>query len=234
MSVLLPLPAPCLPALSSEADRLPSLLLPAFLLAAVGDLRWAAPQNATAWSGVRNATEFGPQCAQDLQGTTAGIFSSGKTTSSEDCLTLNVWTPANATASSNLAVYFWIFGGRFEGGSGDVPTYDGSGLASKDVVVVTINYRLGAFGFLAHPDLSAESGHNSSGNYGVLDQQHALRWVHDNIAAFGGNPDQIVVGGQSAGSASALDISKPLRSQAPTFGSAGVDTSYHHTQCTRL
>ncbi len=111
-----------------EADpaHVTSLPLPPPLaLAAVGDLRWAAPQNASAWEGTLNATEFGLQCAQDLSGTSAGIFSSGKTTSSEDCLTLNVWAPANATNESNLGVYFWIFGGRFEGGAGDVPTYDG-------------------------------------------------------------------------------------------------------------
>ncbi|RAH86949.1 carboxylesterase [Aspergillus japonicus CBS 114.51] len=172
-----------------------------------GENRWKAPQPATSWSGVLNATEFGPQCAQTIS--SAGIFSSGKTTTSEDCLYLNIWTPnyndTSDITSKNLPVYFWIYGGRFEGGSGDVLTYDGTGLAAKDIIVVTINYRLGAFGYLAHPELSAESGHNSSGNYGILDQQAALRWVHGNIANFGGNASQITVGGQSAGSASALD-----------------------------
>ncbi|KAF2464190.1 alpha/beta-hydrolase [Lindgomyces ingoldianus] len=173
-----------------------------------GSLRWKAPEAASSWEGVLNATEFGPQCAQNTS--SAGIFSSGKTTYSEDCLTLNIWTPAyNDTSdltSKKLPVFVWVFGGRFEGGSADVKTYDGSGLAIKDIIVVTLNYRLGAFGFLAHPDLSTESGHNSSGNYGILDQQFALRWVQDNIANFGGNPDQVVIGGQSAGSASALDV----------------------------
>ena len=172
-----------------------------------GENRWKAPQ-ATSWDGVLNATTFGLMCAQ--MPSSAGIFSTDSTQYSEDCLTLNIWTPAyNDTADvsqKNLAVYFWIFGGRFEGGSGDVKTYDGSGLASKDIIVVTINYRLGPFGFLAHPELSTESGHNSSGNYGLLDQQFALKWVKDNIGSFGGNPDQITVGGQSAGSASALDM----------------------------
>lgn len=171
-----------------------------------GSNRWKAPQTAASWTGVRNATAFGLQCAQAAG--TVGIFESASTESSEDCLTLNIWTPAyNGTsdlASKNLPVYFWIFGGRFEIGSGDVPTYDGSTLAAQDIIVVTMNYRLGAFGFLAHPDLSAESGHNSSGNYGILDQQAALQWVHDNIANFGGNPNQVTVGGQSAGSASSL------------------------------
>ncbi|KAL4922000.1 Alpha/Beta hydrolase protein [Aspergillus aurantiobrunneus] len=114
--------------------------------------------------------------------------------------------PEPKIQSKKLPVYVWIFGGRFEGGSGDVLTYDGTGLASKDIIVVTINYRLGAFGFLAHPELSKESGHNSSGNYGILDQQFALRWVNENIGNFGGNASQVTVGGQSAGSASALDV----------------------------
>jgi carboxylesterase 2 len=197
-----------------------------------GSKRWTAPTAAESWSGVLNATEFGPQCAQSYS--SAGIFSSGKTSTSEgeflspsselllvkgmenltnhltsiDCLTLNIWTPTyNNTSditSRNLPVFFWIFGGRFEGGSGDVKTYDGTRLATKDMIVVTMNYRLGAFGYLAHPELSAESGHNSSGNYGILDQQFALKWVHDNIKDFGGNPNQVTVGGQSAGSASSL------------------------------
>ncbi|KAL4802711.1 carboxylesterase [Aspergillus unguis] len=173
-----------------------------------GSKRWTPPTAPEPWTDVLNATEFGPQCAQPYS--EAGIFSTGKDSTSEDCLYLNVWTPtynkSTDIQSMNLPVYVWIFGGRFEGGSGDVLTYDGTGLASKDIVVVTINYRLGAFGFLAHPELSQESGHNSSGNYGILDQQYALRWVQDNIASFGGNPSQVTVGGQSAGSASALDM----------------------------
>lgn len=172
-----------------------------------GSNRWKAPKKPRSWSGVLNATEFGPQCAQTISD--AGIFSSGKNITSEDCLYLNVWTPTyNDTSeitTKNLPVFLWIYGGRFTGGSGDVITYDGTGLASKDIIVVTINYRLGPFGFFAHPELSAESGRNTSGNYGILDQQAALRWVHENIRNFGGNPDQVTVGGQSAGSASALD-----------------------------
>lgn len=119
---------------------------------------------------------------------------------------MNIWRPQNATATSNLPVYFWIYGGRFEGGAGSVKTYEGSGLASKDIIVVNFNYRMGPFGFLAHPDLEVESGHNSSGNYGLLDQHAALQWVKNEISAFGGNPDKITVGGQSAGSASSLDM----------------------------
>ncbi|BCS30170.1 carboxylesterase/lipase family protein [Aspergillus puulaauensis] len=171
-----------------------------------GANRWTKVGGPSYW-GELNATEFGPQCAQSISD--AGIFSSGKNTTSEDCLTLNIWTPAyknqTALSSKKLPVFFWIYGGRFAGGSGDVKTYDGTGLAQKDIIVVTINYRLGPFGYLAHPELSAESGTNSSGNYGILDQQAALHWVNENIAKFGGNPDQVTVGGQSAGSASALD-----------------------------
>lgn len=175
-----------------------------------GSSRWKAPSSPASWSRVLNATTFAPQCAQSTS--PAGIFSTGSDTSSEDCLYLNVWTPSYSSShvtrltSKKLPVFVWIYGGRFEAGSGDVKTYDGSGLASKEIIVVTLNYRVGAFGFLAHPELSAESGHNSSGNYGILDQQFALQWVHDNICNFGGNPNQVTVGGQSAGSASALDM----------------------------
>lgn len=174
----------------------------------IGPLRWQAPQPATAWSGVRNATSFGTQCAQSYS--EASLFDSGKTAVSEDCLYLNIWTPTyedtSDILSKRLPVYFWIYGGRFVSGSGDVITYDGTGLAAKDVIVVTFNYRMGPFGYLAHPELSAESPHNSSGNYGMLDQKAALEWVYANIAQFGGDPSRITVGGQSAGSASSLDL----------------------------
>ncbi|KAJ6006883.1 hypothetical protein N7451_004827 [Penicillium sp. IBT 35674x] len=172
-----------------------------------GANRWTKVSGPSYW-GALNATKFGPQCAQTISD--AGIFSSGKNTTSEDCLYMNIWTPAykegtNLT-SLNLPVLFWIYGGRFTGGSGDVITYDGTGLAAKDIIVVTINYRLGPFGFLAHPELAAETDNDTSGNYGIMDQQAALHWVNENIQKFGGNPDQITVGGQSAGSASALDV----------------------------
>ncbi|KAJ5720188.1 hypothetical protein N7493_007066 [Penicillium malachiteum] len=151
--------------------------------------RFRPPGKAESWSGVRNATVFGAQCPQPNMG--SSIFTTGA---------------KNATAGDNLPVYFWIYGGRFYMGSGDVSTYDGSALAKKDIIVVTINYRLGVLGYMAHPELSAESPHNSSGNYGVLDMISALAWVHDEIASFGGDPDQITVGGQSAGSSGALDM----------------------------
>lgn len=169
----------------------------------VGELRWTAPTPPANWSGVLNATSFGADCAQTYSA--LGLFSSGSYDISEDCLYLNVWTPSNATSTSKLPVFLWIYGGRFEGGAGSVPTYDGSHLAAKDIVVVTFNYRMGPFGFLAHPELSAESGHNASGNYGLLDQIQAITFLQEVVAAFGGNPDHITVGGQSAGSASALE-----------------------------
>ncbi|KAJ5740493.1 hypothetical protein N7493_000365 [Penicillium malachiteum] len=173
-----------------------------------GKNRWTPPKSVTPWSDVLNATSFSPSCAQ--KSGSASVLASRKSLTSEDCLYLNIWTPTYKTeaeiAEANLPVFLWIYGGRFVGGSGDVITYDGTGLASKDIIVVTINYRLGPFGYLAHPELSAVSGHNSSGNYGILDQQFALRWVVDKIAQFGGNSSQITVGRQSAGSASALDV----------------------------
>lgn len=174
----------------------------------VDELRFQPPAAPANRSATLNATTYGPQCMQMTS--SQGIFATGSTDMSEDCLYLNIWTPeynttdADEIRAKNLPVYYWIYGGRYEMGSGDVVTYDGSGLAIKDIIVVTVNYRVGAFGYLAHPLLSAESPHNSSGNYGTLDQIAGLQWVHDNIANFGGNPDQIVTGGQSAGSASSL------------------------------
>lgn len=174
-----------------------------FAIPPVGDLRWTAPTSPANWTGVLNATAFGADCAQSYSA--LGVFSSGSYDISEDCLYMNIWTPSTATATSNLPVFVWIYGGRFEGGAGSVPTYDGSHLAAKDMIVVNFNYRMGPFGFLAHPELSAESSHNSSGNYGLLDQIQALTFVQEVVSAFGGNPDHITVGGQSAGSASALE-----------------------------
>ncbi|KAJ5649648.1 alpha/beta-hydrolase [Penicillium longicatenatum] len=165
------------------------------------------PTSPKSHDGVLNATKHGPQCKQESSGS-AGIFYTGSEQMSEDCLYLNIWTPTydngEELKSKNLPVYYWIYGSRYEMGPGDVKTYDGSGLAIKDIIVVTVNYRVGAFGYFAHPELSAESAHNSSGNYGSLDQIAGLKWVHENIANFGGNPNQIVTGGQSAGSASSL------------------------------
>ena len=154
----------------------------------VGDLRWKAPQPAAHWDGVRNADKFAPQCLQGIPGITT----------SEDCLYLNVWTPAKS-ASAHVPVLVWIYGGGFSVGGTSVPTYSGEKLAQKGVVVVSISYRLGPLGFLAHPGLSAESPQHVSGNYGLLDMIAALAWIHKNIGAFGGDPNKVTIFGESAG-----------------------------------
>jgi len=160
----------------------------------VGERRWQAPRPAEPWPGVRDATRFGPRC---LQGK---IFPDIVFTDlSEDCLTLNVWTPARKPGD-RLPAMVWIHGGGFQAGAGAEPRHDGEAFARKNVVVVTINYRLGVFGFLSHPELTHESGRNASGNYGLLDQVAALRWVQDNIGAFGGDARNVTIFGESAGS----------------------------------
>jgi para-nitrobenzyl esterase len=163
--------------------------------APIGDLRWKAPKPAPPWKDVRDATEFGPQC---MQGPIFGDITFPRP-ASEDCLNLNVWTPAT-TAGERLPVMVWIHGGGFQAGAGPEPRHDGEALARKGVVVVTLNYRLGVFGFLAHPELASESGRNAAGNYGMLDQVAALAWVQENIAAFGGDPRNVTIFGESAGS----------------------------------
>lgn len=164
----------------------------------VGDLRWKPPQPPIPWRGVRPADHFGSICPQTQRNPTATI--------SEDCLFLNVWTGAKS-AAERRPVLVWFYGGRFISGAGSEPLYDGEGLARKGLVVVTMNYRTGVFGFLATPELSKESGHNASGNYGLLDQITCLRWVRKNIAAFGGDPGRVTIAGQSAGAGSVLFLS---------------------------
>jgi len=154
----------------------------------VGDLRWRAPQPAAKWTGVRPATDFAPD---PFQG-------DGKGNVSEDCLYLNIWTPAKS-ANEKVPVLVWIYGGGFSFGSTSTPVHNGEHLARKGVVLVSINYRVGPLGFLAHPELSAESPHHASGNYGLLDQIAGLQWVKKNIAAFGGDPDKVTIFGESAG-----------------------------------
>ena len=162
----------------------------------VGDLRWRPPAAAQPWEGVRKADSFGAVCPQP-----GGEMAHGMQ-QSEDCLTLNVWTGAKPGETEKRPVYVWIYGGGFIGGTGASPEFDGEGLAKKGVVVVTFNYRVGVLGFLATPELSRESGHNASGNYGLLDDVAALQWVQRNIAAFGGDPAKVTIGGQSAGAGS--------------------------------
>jgi para-nitrobenzyl esterase len=160
----------------------------------VGPLRWQPPAPAPSWPGVRDATHPGPRCIQD-----ASDLELGRQTG-EDCLSLNVWTPPT-TSDERRPVMVWIHGGSFINGSGGI--YDARWLASRgDIVVVTLNYRLGALGFLAHPALGSSG---DVGNYGFADQQAALRWVHDNIAEFGGDPDKVTIAGESAGGMSVCD-----------------------------
>lgn len=160
----------------------------------VGALRWKAPQPVKPWKGVKQANAFGASCLQDLN--FVKIFGAPPAIS-EDCLYLNVWTPAQ-TAGDRLPVMVWIYGGGFVGGMTSIPAYDGTRLAKKGVVLVSVAYRLGAFGFLADPELSRESGHGS-GNYGLEDMIAGLQWVKNNIARFGGDPSRVTIFGESAG-----------------------------------
>lgn len=173
----------------------------------VGALRWKPPQPPVAWTSPRTATAFGPRCMQGRIYSDMVFRDNGP---SEDCLNLNVWTPAKS-ASAKLPVMVWIFGGGFAAGSASEPRQDGEVLAQKGVVVVSMNYRLNVFGFFVHKDLAAESPQHATGNYGLLDQWAALRWVHDNIAAFGGDAGNVTVFGESAGSFSvSAQVASPL------------------------
>ncbi|HQU83678.1 MAG TPA: carboxylesterase family protein, partial [Pyrinomonadaceae bacterium] len=162
----------------------------------VGDLRWQPPQPAKNWKDVRQATKFAARCMQQSVFSDMVFRSDGM---SEDCLYLNVWTPANKKGEK-FPVLVYFYGGGFVAGDGSEPRYDGESLAAKGIVVVTMSYRLGIYGFFSHPELSKESPKKASGNYGLLDQAAALRWVNENIAAFGGDPKKITIGGESAGS----------------------------------
>lgn len=178
-----------------------------YAAAPVGELRWRPPQPLRKWEGVRRAEKFGPRCMQHPVFGDMNFRSDGM---SEDCLYLNVWTPAKR-AGERLPVLVYFYGGGFIAGDGSEPRYDGEGMARRGVVAVTLNYRLGLFGFLAHPELSKESPQRASGNYGLLDQAAALRWVRDNVAAFGGDPGRVTVAGESAGSASvSAQMASPL------------------------
>jgi len=192
-----------------------------FAASPVGNRRWQPPEPAESWSGVLKADVFGSAC---VQGKVFGdIVARGKPMN-EDCLSVTVWTPAKS-ALQPLPVYLWFYGGGFAAGSGDEARYDGESFAKRGIVVVNANYRLGVFGFLAHPELTKESPHKASGNYGLLDQVAALRWVRKNIAAFGGDPNKITIGGESAGSLSvsalmASPLSRDLFQQA--IGESGA------------
>jgi para-nitrobenzyl esterase len=172
----------------------------------VGDLRWRPPVHSASWSGTRKADAFAPACMQ------VGVSMPGETVPavSEDCLYLNIWTPSK-TAHEHLPVIVWIYGGGYINGSASMPLYWGDRLAQKGVIVVTIAYRLGPLGFLALPELTRESPHHSSGNYGLMDQIAALEWVQRNIPAFGGDPKCVTIAGQSSGSISvSILMASPL------------------------
>ncbi len=173
----------------------------------VGPLRWRAPQPVVPWAGVRKADEYASRCMQASIYPDMTFQDPGP---SEDCLHLNVWTPAGRS-SKRLPVMVWIYGGGFAAGAASEPRQDGGNLTKEGVIVVSMDYRLGVFGYFTHPALAQESGHNSAGNYGLMDQLAALQWVHRNIALFGGDPDNVTIFGESAGSFSvSAQMASPL------------------------
>lgn len=186
----------------------------------VGDLRWREPQPVKPWAGVRPATEFGSRCMQQPLFSDMMFRSPG---TSEDCLYLNVWTPAKAgqPPKAKLPVLLYVYGGGFLAGDSSEKRYDGAAMASRGIVVITMNYRLGVFGFYAHPDLTAQTPHHASGNYGLLDQVTALDWAKRNVAAFGGDPDHITIGGESAGSMSVSALMASPLSRDKIAGAIG-------------
>ena len=195
----------------------------------IGENRWKAPQPVIPWEGVFQATEFGHPAFQGAHypgGYTDEWGYGDEKAYSEDCLYLNVWTKAPAQPEKKLPVALWIFGGGLREGWGSEPEFDGQEWANKDVVLVSFNYRVGPFGFFAHPDLSAEDPEHATGNWGTLDQIAALKWVKENIAQFGGDPDNVMIFGQSAGSRSvkflsASPLTKGLFNKAVIMSGSG-------------
>lgn len=203
---------------ASSGDRAPQVSAPAGMVAGqreaglaifkgipfaappIGAARWKPPVALPAWTGVKQATQYGAACPQPTV-PEASVYASNIGAMNEDCLTLNVWTPAGAR---KLPVFVWIHGGALQTGSSKEALYDGARLAAQDMVVVTLNYRLGVLGYLALPELSAESPLGISGNYGLLDQIEALRWIKRNIGAFGGDPSNVTIAGESAGGLSVM------------------------------
>lgn len=177
----------------------------------IGELRWQEPHQVVPWDSIRQCDKFGHPGYQAVHypGFYASEWGYGdEAPYSEDCLYLNVWTKAPGETEKKLPVALWIHGGGYREGWGSEPEFDGQEWASKDVVLVTINYRLGIFGFMTHPELSAESSNKVSGNYGILDQIQSLKWVKENIAQFGGDPDNVTIFGQSAGAGSVRTLAE--------------------------
>ncbi len=200
----------------------------------IGENRWREPQPVQAWEGVKIADSFGNAAVQaahkEGEFYHKEFFSDGDAPFNEDCLTLNIWTPAAGKTDAKLPVAIWIHGGAYTGGWGFEKEMDGQAWAERNVILVTINYRLGIFGFLAHPELAKESPNKVAGNYGTLDQIAALKWVHRNIEQFGGDPHKITIFGQSAGGASiktlvASPLTKGLLSGAIIQSAGGMDKS---------
>jgi para-nitrobenzyl esterase len=192
-----------------------------FAKAPIGNLRWVEPQPAENWSGVRKAQHFG---ANPMQGKPFGDMRFRSSGMSEDCLYLNVWSPAKSS-KERLPVLVYFYGGGYIAGDGSEGRYDGENMAKKGIVTLTVNYRLGVFGFFAHPELSKASKHGASGNYGLLDQHTALKWVRENIAAFGGDPSRVTIAGESAGSISvSAQMTSPLSKDliAGAIGESGA------------
>jgi para-nitrobenzyl esterase len=171
-----------------------------YVLPPVGPARWRPPSPMPRWKSVRRAIQFGPACLQPKP-QLSNIYTRDPMPMSEDCLTLNIWTPRDGR---NAPVFFWIYGGALVGGASREPVYDGTRLAEQGIIVVSFNYRLGVLGWLAHPELSAESSLGVSGNYGLLDQIEALRWVQHNIGSFGGDSSNVTIAGESAGALSVM------------------------------
>lgn len=179
----------------------------------VGELRWKAPQPVLPWEGIKECKEFGPSPVQNKPEPFlcwTEEFIAKPEPLNEDCLYLNIWSPAEK-ADKKLPVFVWIYGGGLNSGSANCDIYDGLEMAKQGVVFVSLNYRVGVLGFMAHPELSKETGNNASGNYGFMDQLQALKWIQKNITAFGGDPNNVTIAGQSAGSFSVnAQIASPL------------------------